>query len=68
MPSAAELFAAILFSSIGLAAFMYGKKSASWQPMTVGVALMIYPYFISEIWLLYAIGIALCATLFFWRS
>lgn len=68
MPSAAELFAAILFSTIGFAAFMYGKKAASWRPMILGVALMIYPYFISQIGLLYAIGCALCAALFFWRN
>ena len=68
MPSVAELFAAILFSTIGFAAFVYGKKAASWRPMAVGALLMVYPYFISEIWLLYAIGCALCAALFFWRD
>ena len=68
MPSAAELFTAIIFSTIGLAAFVYGKKSAQGKPMAVGIALMVYPYFISELWLIYAIGLALCAALFLWRD
>ena len=68
MPGYANLFAAILFGSAGFAAFMYGKKSASWKPMTIGVALMVYPYFIEETWLLYAIGITLCAGIFVWRD
>lgn len=36
--------------------------------MAVGMALMVYPYFISELWLVYAIGCALCAALFWWRD
>lgn len=68
MPSFANLFAALLFGSIGFAAFVYGKKSADWKPMTIGVALMVYPYFIEETWLLYATGIALCAAIFVWRD
>jgi len=68
MPSFANLFAAILFGSVGFAAFVYGKKSASWKPMAIGVALMVYPYFIEETWLLYAIGAALCAGILVWRD
>lgn len=68
MPSAADIFASILFSTAGFAAFMYGKKAANWKPMGIGVALMVYPYFIVQTWLLYAIGIALCAAIFVWRD
>jgi len=68
MPSYANLFAAILFGSVGLAAFVYGKKSANWKPMTLGVILMVYPYFIEETWLLYVIGAALTAGIFVWRD
>lgn len=68
MPSFANLFAALLFGSAGLAAFVYGKKSASWKPMAIGVALMVYPYFIEETWLLYVIGVALCAGIFVWHD
>ena len=68
LPSFANLFAGLLFGSIGFAAFIYGKKHAHWQPMVVGVVLMVYPYFIATTWLLYLIGVALCAALYFWRD
>ncbi len=68
MPSYANLFAAILFGSAGFAAFIYGKKSANWKPMTLGVILMAYPYFIEEIWLLYVVGAVLTAGIFVWRD
>lgn len=68
MPSFANLFAGILFGSVGLAAFVYGKKSASWKPMAIGAILMVFPYFIEETWLLYVIGFALSALMFVWRG
>lgn len=68
MPGFDYLFAGLLFGSVGLAAFVYGKKNASWRPMVVGVVLMVYPYFIEQAWLLYGLGVALCAALFFWRE
>ncbi len=64
----ADLFVPLLFGSVGLGAFVYGKKSARWQPMVIGVALMVYPYFIESAVLLYAIGIALCVSLFVFRD
>lgn len=68
MPSPAELFASLLFGIIGMAAAIYGKKSALWKPMLIGVILMTFPYFVSQIWLLYLIGCALCAALFVFRD
>lgn len=68
MPSSAVLFASVLFGAIGFAAFIYGKKSYRWKPLGLGVALMVYPYFISRTWLLYAIGGVLCAGLFLFRE
>lgn len=68
MPSFSNLFAGILFGSVGLAAFVYGKKSANWKPMAIGVIMMVYPYFIEETWLVYVIGVALCASIFVWRD
>lgn len=68
MPGFANLFAALLFGSAGFAVFVYGKKSASWKPIIIGALLMVYPYFIEETWLLYAIGIALCAGIFVWHD
>jgi hypothetical protein len=66
--SPSNLFAGLVFGSIGLAAFIYGKKMASWRPMIIGVALMAYPYFFSGTLVIYLIGIALTTTLYFWRG
>lgn len=63
MPSPAVLFASILFGVIGLVAFRYGKQHVLWQPLVIGIVLMVYPYFVSQTWLLYGIGAALCAGL-----
>ncbi len=68
MPSASNLFALILFGSVGFAAFIYGKKAASWKAMAIGIGLMVYSYFIDTTWLLYLIGVALTAALFVFRD
>ncbi|MDR3427435.1 MULTISPECIES: hypothetical protein [Silvimonas] len=64
MPTPAVLFAGLLFSLIGMVAFRYGKKQGMWAPMVIGIGLMVYPYFISQTWLLYVIGCVLCVGLF----
>jgi hypothetical protein len=68
MPTPAALFALILSSVVGLAAFLYGKKNAAWGPALIGLALMIYPWFVEQTWLLYAVGGGLCVTLYFFRE
>ncbi len=64
----ANIVAGIVFGTIGFAAFIYGKKQALMRPMLLGVILMAYPYFVSNVWLLYLIGIALSAGLYVWRE
>lgn len=68
LPSPNVLFAGLVFGVIGFAAFMYGKKQARFSPMAIGTALMAYPYFVSAAWLLWGIGIALCAALYYFRD
>lgn len=68
MPSPAALFASLLFGVLGFAAFRYGKKQALLPPMGIGIALMVYPYFVSQTWLIYAIGCVLCGGLFVLRD
>lgn len=67
MPSPANLFGSLLFGVIGFSAFLYGKKNALVKPMLIGLILMVYPYFISQTWLLYAIGCALTVALVVFR-
>ena len=64
----ALLFGSFLFGAIGLAVFVYGKKLALWKPMVIGIALMAYPYFISRTWMMYTIGVVLCAALYLLRD
>ncbi|OHB69972.1 MAG: hypothetical protein A2W23_03545 [Planctomycetes bacterium RBG_16_43_13] len=44
--SVSTLVTAIIFSSIGLAYFIYGKKQRQPVPLVIGILLMVYPYFI----------------------
>ncbi|MFT4046647.1 MAG: hypothetical protein QM661_08125 [Solimonas sp.] len=67
MPTPAALFAMIFFSLVGLAAVRYGRKWMVWEPIAIGVALMVYPYFVAQTWLLYVVGLALCASLYVLR-
>jgi hypothetical protein len=55
--SFAYLFGAFVFGSIGMAGFIYGKKSGLINPMLFGAGLMAYPYFVTSPWLLYGIGL-----------
>ncbi len=64
----ANIIGNLLFSSIGFVAFVYGKKQSVWSTMFLGLALMIFPYFIGNTAALFATGIAGTGLLFFWRS
>lgn len=68
MPSGSALIGSLLFGAIGYAAFSYGKKSASTRPIVFGVALMVFPYFVTRTWLMYMVGSALCLALYMLRG
>jgi len=57
----------LVFSTIGLGFFMYGKKQRVLVPSVCGMVLMIYPYFMSNAIVLVVIGIALTAVPYFVR-
>lgn len=61
LPSPAYLFGAIVFGLIGWVAWRRGRKLERPRTRWLGVALMLYPYAISRTWLLYVVGLALCA-------
>lgn len=68
MPTPAALFASLVFGAIGLTAFFYGKKHALIVPMVLGTGLMIFPYFVSDAWLVWAIGAAMVAAIWYFRQ
>jgi len=57
----------LLFGSIGLGFFIYGKRQKAVVPLLCGLVLMIFPYFISNTIVLVAIGVALVALPYFVR-
>lgn len=67
MSTEAALFLGLIFGSIGLGFFMYGKKQRSAVPMVCGLALMVYPYFVGSAWAMIAIGLVLIAIPYFVR-
>ena len=65
--STASLLWGLLFGSIGLGFFVYGKRQRAVVPMLCGVALMIFPYFVSGISVTIVIGTVLIAIPYFLR-
>ena len=57
----------VLFSALGLGFFSYGRKQRRTVPLLCGIALMIYPYFISNTLLMVGIGVVLVAIPYFLR-
>ena len=65
--SPASIFVAIVFGIVGFAAFRYGRKNGEPRPLFLGIALMAYGYFVSNVWLSLGLGAALTLLIFFPR-
>jgi hypothetical protein len=61
LPTPAYIFGALLFGIIGWVVFRRGRKTSKAMLTWTGVALMMYPYAIAQTWLLWGVGVALCA-------
>ena len=59
MPSPLTLMMGVLFGSIGLGFFVYGKKQKAVIPFVNGIGLMALPYIISNIYILILLCIGL---------
>jgi hypothetical protein len=55
----------VLFGSIGLGFFVYGKKQKAIIPLFSGIGLMVFPYFTSNLYILIFSGIILVVLPFF---
>ena len=51
----------MVFGSIGMGYFVYGKKQARAIALLSGIGLCVFPYFVSNVYLMVLIGIALMA-------
>ncbi len=67
MNSTSTLMWGIIFGSIGLGFFVYGKKQKAVIPLFSGIGLIVSPYFISNIYILILLGIVLIALPYFIR-
>ena len=66
--SAGQLMLSLLFGAIGMGMFMFGKKTQHLIALGAGCVLMVFPYFISNVWLMLLIGSGLTATPFVIRE
>lgn len=63
----ATLLWGVLFSSIGIGYFIYGRRQGKTIPLLCGVALMVYAYFIPNTVALVIIGAIFVAVPYFIR-
>lgn len=63
-PTPAYILGAILFGIIGWVAFRRGRQKSSTVLTWTGVTLMLYPYAISDTWLLWLLGAALLGLIY----
>ena len=67
MGSEAVLLWGVVFGSVGLAYFVYGRRQGRYVPLLCGIGLMAFPYFISNTFLLVVAGLALSVVPYFCR-
>jgi hypothetical protein len=63
----ATLLWGLLFSSIGIGFSLYGKKQRAPVPLVCGLALVFFPYFVTNTFALVAVGTVLVALPYFVR-
>jgi hypothetical protein len=67
MEGTSQLVWGMVFGGIGLGYFTYGKKQKAVVPLLVGIALFVFPYFISNVYGLVIVGLVLMAIPYFVR-
>lgn len=67
MPTPATLFLGILFGSIGVGYFIYGKREQMIVPLLAGIVLIALPWFVASTMWLVAVGLAVMALPYFVR-
>jgi hypothetical protein len=56
LPDPTTLFLSIVLGGLGLALFVYGKKQQRLPQLVAGLALMVFPYFVSGALALVGVG------------
>lgn len=68
MPETASLLWGLLFSSIGIGYFIYGRKQRNRLFYWSGIGLMLYPYVVERPPLMIATGVAVMAIPFLLKN
>tara|TARA_R110001583_G_scaffold36740_1_gene120791 strand:+ start:525 stop:713 length:189 start_codon:yes stop_codon:yes gene_type:complete len=55
----------VLFGGIGIGYFIYGKKQKAIVPLCTGLALFVFPYFMSSVSMLLIFGVILVVIPYF---
>ncbi|WP_415225365.1 hypothetical protein [Psychromonas sp.] len=67
MDSSSIIIWSVLFGSIGMGFCMYGKKQRAIVPLCSGLALIVFPYFMTSVAMLLVVGVILIAIPYFVR-
>jgi len=67
MFSASSMLWGTLFGGIGLGYFIYGKKQGAIVPLITGILLSVYPFFVTNTYLIVLVGCLLIAIPYFVR-
>jgi hypothetical protein len=67
MEGSSQLIWGVIFGAIGLGYFVYGRKQRAVVPLLTGISLFIFPYFISNVYMLVVLGLILVMVPYFIR-
>ncbi len=59
MPDGSTIFFGIVFGAVGLAVFRHGRRETNFACLFIGLALMVYPYFVEGLVLNVLVGLGL---------
>jgi hypothetical protein len=59
MDTTSVIMASFIFGSIGMAFIVYGRKQLNLVAIGAGIGLCVFPYFMTNLWMMIAIGVAL---------
>jgi len=65
MFNASFLFASLVWGSVGMGYFIYGKKQSSWPAMVGGVVMIAGSYFVASALLMSLLSLAIIVAVYF---
>ena len=68
METQSMLLWGLLFGSIGIGYFIYGRRQEKMITRYSGIALMVYPYFVPNVYWLIGVGLGLLTVPYFFRE